>query len=282
MAFQSLTDEDRGRFNDDGFIIKRKFFDAEEVAMMGREINDDAALSANIFLVADDQGGNTEIALWNHPGDDLFGVMGRCARLAGGAERLLDDEVYHYHAKLTMKTPGAGGAWNWHQDYGYWYNNGCLFPDMLSVGVAVDAATTDNGCLQVIRGSHKLGRIDHLISGGQTSADLDRVEAILEKQEIVACTMAAGDTIFFHCNTLHTSNQNHSQLPRTMLLFAYNTRHNDPYLAHHHPAFTPIKRLPDTAVKERGCDPAPARRDYCDLTQDKTAEAIEGQSATGD
>eukprot|EP01048_Picozoa_sp_COSAG05_P039381 COSAG05_NODE_19536_length_291_cov_0.713542_1_plen_87_part_10 len=72
-------------------------------------------------------------------------------------QSLLDDEVYHYHHKMMLKEPLIGGAWEWHQDYGYWYDNGCLYPDMASCLIAVDRATRENGCLQVVRGSHKLG-----------------------------------------------------------------------------------------------------------------------------
>ena len=36
--------------------------------------------------------------------------------------------MYHYHSKLMLKEPEVGGAWVWHQDYGYWYQNGCLYP----------------------------------------------------------------------------------------------------------------------------------------------------------
>ena len=40
-------------------------------------------------------------------------------------QRQLRGEVHHYHSKPTMKAPDPS-AWNWHQDYGYWYQNGCL------------------------------------------------------------------------------------------------------------------------------------------------------------
>ena len=50
----------------------------------------------------------------------------------------MGDEPYHYHSKMSIKEPRVGGAWNWHQDYGYWYLNGCLFPDMASAFIAVD------------------------------------------------------------------------------------------------------------------------------------------------
>ncbi len=64
-------------------------------------------------------------------------------------EQLLEDEVYHYHSKMILKDARTGGAWAWHQDYGYWYQNGCLFPDLASAMTAVDRATKLNGCMQV-------------------------------------------------------------------------------------------------------------------------------------
>ena len=54
--------------------------------------------------------------------------------------------------------------------------NGCLFPDMASAFIAVDPNTRENGCLQVLKGSHKMGRIEHGKFGDQTGADPERVE----------------------------------------------------------------------------------------------------------
>jgi ectoine hydroxylase len=37
-----------------------------------------------------------------------------------------------------MKEAKTGGAWNWHQDYGYWYGNGCMLPEMGSIFMPID------------------------------------------------------------------------------------------------------------------------------------------------
>ncbi|VDI60065.1 Hypothetical predicted protein [Mytilus galloprovincialis] len=47
-----------------------------------------------------------------------------------------------------MKDPMVGGRQEWHQDYGYWYKNGLLYPDALSVFIPVDRCNKANGCLQ--------------------------------------------------------------------------------------------------------------------------------------
>ena len=72
---------------------------------------------------------------------------------------------------MTMKQPDEGGAWEWHQDFGYWYNYGCLAPDMMSIYVALDKATKENGCLQVLKGTHKLGRLNHIREDDQTNVE---------------------------------------------------------------------------------------------------------------
>jgi ectoine hydroxylase-related dioxygenase (phytanoyl-CoA dioxygenase family) len=273
MSYPALTPEDERDFHRDGYVMKRAFYDAEEVALLQRAIAADEGIRANVLRIADSQGGATQLALWNHPGDDLFGAVARGERLVGGAERLLGGEVYHYHSKLTMKRPQGGGAWDWHQDYGYWYSNGCLFPDLLSVAIAIDGATRENGCLEVLRGSHHLGRLDHGRVGGQTGADPERVAEAMKVLEHVHCEMAPGDALFFHCNLLHGSAQNRSPRPRNLLLCCYNKATNDPYKPHHHPGYTKLARLPDARLKELGLALAGHARDFMRPEEDKTTVA---------
>ncbi len=101
---------------------------------------EDESIRANAMDVIDTKGRKTNLSLWNHPGDDIYGAICRSRRVVDSMEQLLGDEVYHYHSKLSAKEPKVGGAWEWHQDYGYWYQNGCLFPDMASVYIALDPA----------------------------------------------------------------------------------------------------------------------------------------------
>lgn len=130
MRFPSITEQDVSSFQDDGYVMKRAFFDEEEAALLRRGIAEDQAIRQRAYALEDSTGGATDVAVWNHPGADLFGAVVRCRRMVEGATRLLGGEVYHYHSKVTLKRPGGGGTWDWHQDFGYWYKNGCLFPDL--------------------------------------------------------------------------------------------------------------------------------------------------------
>ena len=247
-----LTDAELASYRRDGYVVVRGFFDAEEVGLLRRAAKEDRELDRHAFGRADGEGGTVRLSLWNHPGDGIYGMMARCERMVRSAERILDGEVYHYHSKMIMKDPRVGGAWTWHQDYGYWYQNGVLFPQLVSVSIAVDQATQANGCLQVVPGSQELGRIEHVLSGDQAGADRERVEAVLTRLPLVHCEMEPGDAIFFHANLLHRSDMNRSDEPRWSMICCYNAARNDPYKDSHHPRYTPLDVVPDAAIREVG------------------------------
>jgi len=248
-----LTVEQHEAWLSDGFVLVRGLFDRAETGLMRRALEEDPAISAHFYDRKDSGGAATKMALWNHPGDSVYGLAARSRRVVDSMEDLLGGEVYHYHSKLTAKEPFVGGAWEWHQDYGYWYNNGCLFPLMASVMIAMDATTKENGCLQVLRGSHHIGRIDHkVLEGSQVGADLERVKRAQDSLETVYCEMAPGDGLFFHCNLLHRSDRNASASRRWTLLCCYNAARNDPFIAHHHPGYTKLDKVDDGAILAAG------------------------------
>jgi hypothetical protein len=223
-------------------------FQPEEIDLLRRAAKEDREIDQHSFGRSDGEGGVVRLSLWNHPGDTIYGMFARCETLVDSAEAILGGEVYHYHSKMIMKDAKVGGAWAWHQDYGYWYQNGVLFPDLTSAFIAVDPATRENGCMQVLAGSHLMGRIDHVLTGDQAGADMERVHAAERRLELVHVEMEPGDVLFFHANLLHRSDRNHSENPRWAMICCYNAARNDPYKDAHHPRYTPLHKLPDSAI----------------------------------
>lgn len=250
MGSRKLTDAQVAAFEEDGFLVVPNLLDAEEVDLLGKIARADQEMLATALDRLDAAGNVTKLALRNELHDDTYSAIVRSERMVRTAEQLLGGEVYHYHHKMSLKEPRVGGAWEWHQDYGYWYDNGCLFPYMASCMIAVDRSTRENGCLQVIRGSHHMGRINHMMVGTQTGADPERVEKCLERLELVYCEMEPGTGLFFHGNLLHRSDANTSDLPRWTLIGCYNAARNNPYKQHHHPCYEPLEVWPDERVKE--------------------------------
>ncbi len=268
------TADERERFAADGYLVRPGALSADETALVREALHTDAAITERAYRLDDGHGGATQICVWNHPGDDTLGLLARLPRTAGVAAELLGGEVYHYHSKVTSKRPGGGGTWAWHQDYGYWYGNGCPRPDMLSVGVAVSEQTRANGCLEVLAGSHRCGRIEHLRYGDQTAAERERVERLRERHDLVHVEAEPGDLVFFHANTLHRSAPNESDDPRELILTAYNRADNDPFLDHHHPGYTPLDPVDDGALLDGGLTTAGEDRAFMDPADDRSIDGF--------
>ena len=252
MASGPLRDELIPEYERNGYVLVKGMFDADEIGLLRRAAKEDRQLDQHSFGRGDGEGGTVRLSLWNHPGDTLYGMFARCQTIVNSAEKLLDGEVYHYHSKMIMKDAKVGGAWAWHQDYGYWYQNGVLFPLLTSASIAVDPATKENGCLQVLKGSHHAGRVTHVLTGDQAGADLERVHEAQKRLELVYVEMDPGDVLFFHANLLHRSDQNKSDNPRWSMICCYNAARNDPYKEAHHPRYTPLHKVPDSAIREAG------------------------------
>ncbi len=106
--------------------------------------------------------------------------------------------------------------------------------------------------MQVLKGSHKLGRIEHVLTGEQAGADLERVSEAAKVLELVYVEMEPGDILYFHANTLHRSDRNVSDNPRWSMICCYNAARNNPYKEAHHPRYTPLHKVPDSAILEAG------------------------------
>lgn len=247
-----LSQKQMADFLQEGFIVLKGLFSKEEISLLQQSAREDHELDAKSFSRNDGEGGSVRLTLWNFPGDTIYGMFARCHKVVDKVEELLGDEVYHYHSKMILKDAKIGGAWTWHQDYGYWYQNGLLYPNLVSVFIAVDPAPKENGCLQVIPGSHLLGRIDHILTGDQAGANMERVNAVLERMAVVYCEMEPGDAIFFHANLLHRSDQNKSENSRWSMICCYNAKSNDPYKESHHPRYTPLHKVADEEIVRVG------------------------------
>lgn len=99
-------------------LWSRSLLTSQELSRLNEDIQKDNGIIQQSFVVGDGHGRCSRMCLWNHPGRDITGMVGRCQKVAGTMEHLLGGEVYHYHTKLMMKEAHTGGSFVWHQDYG--------------------------------------------------------------------------------------------------------------------------------------------------------------------
>ena len=253
MATFQLSAQQIESYKKDGFVIVKNFLKNEEVNKLYLIATGDNTLRQHAFDLNDQSGKKTKLTLWYTPGNDAYGLLTKSERMVNSVDKLMegDSAVCHFHSKLMQKEPKVGGAWEWHQDYGYWYKNEFLFPDqMMSVMIAITEANKANGCLQVIKGSHKMGRIEHGFAGEQVGASQHYVDLALKTMELVYVEIMPGDALFFHSNLLHRSEANLSQAPRWSLISVYNRSKNIPYNEPSQSSTVPLKAVPDEALLE--------------------------------
>jgi ectoine hydroxylase-related dioxygenase (phytanoyl-CoA dioxygenase family) len=251
MSTTTLTPQQIDLFHKDGYVIVKNFLTPAAVEKLYSTAIGDNTMENNAINVTDQTGKNSKLSLWFTPGNDVFGYLTRSESMVNGVAALLDSDapVCHFHSKLMQKEPKVGGAWEWHQDYGYWYKNQFMFPDQLiSVMVALTPANKQNGCLQVIKGSHKLGRINHGFAGEQVGADMVMVNNALQTMDLVYVEIEPGDALFFHSNILHRSEANLSDHPRWSIISCYASQSNLAYNENSTSWKTPIEMVPDNAI----------------------------------
>ncbi len=272
MATFQLSLQQIESYKKDGFVIVKNFLQKNEIEKLYAIATGDDTLRKHAFDLNDQSGKKTKLTLWYTPGNDSYGLLTKSERMVNSVDKLMDGNsaVCHFHSKLMQKEPKVGGAWEWHQDYGYWYKNEFLFPDqMMSVMIAITEANKKNGCLQVIKGSHKMGRIEHGFTGEQVGASQHYVDLALKIMELVYVEIMPGDALFFHSNLLHRSEANLSENPRWSLISVYNRSSNVPYNEPSQSSIVPLKAVPDEALMEWETEGIGAEANFLEKEKDE-------------
>lgn len=128
--------------------------------------------------------------------------------------------------------------------------------------------------MRILSRSHRLGRLDHGVYGGQAGADPDRVLAAMATpgHRIVTLDLEPGDVAFTHSNLLHCSRPNDSDRWRRNVIAAFNARGNEPLpvTPRMHPLYRPLEVVPDDAITQGGCIPLSSSLDFLESDTSKT------------
>jgi phytanoyl-CoA hydroxylase len=147
--------------------------------------------------------------------DPLFLAYMQHPRFRGITRQLVGEEVSVYRAMFMNKPAGRGTVLPYHQDGGsQWHLDRERF---ITVWTALDDATVENGCMQVIPGSHKLGLLS------------ERGHTLTPEQEALYCREAdsifletpAGEAVLLHNYLLHRSGVNRTEQPRRAFSVVY-------------------------------------------------------------
>ena len=133
------------------------------------------------------------------------------------AQQIIGPNIKGATSQLTFKMRGNTKPFDWHQDNGY----GELEPyTTISTLTALEDVDEETGCLRIIPGSHKQGQIDvnHLFKTDRKEKGVS-ISVEVDESKSISMPMKAGETLIFHCWTLHQSQGNFSKTRDRRILF---------------------------------------------------------------
>jgi len=214
---------DLGRaFAEDGFVKVEGLFTTEEVAQFKEEIRG-ILEAARQEAVA--RGGAPEavaadgvfVGLAAH--SDFFRRVARDERLLDALEVVLGHDLEFLSDKVVFKAADVDYGSPWHQDWPYWEG-----AHKVSVWIALDPATPENGCLKLLPGSHReAARHANVTPAAGEGFGLRLKPGEVDEDKAVVVPAAPGDAVLFHDLTLHASYPNHSGRDRWALISTYRS-----------------------------------------------------------
>jgi phytanoyl-CoA hydroxylase len=215
-----LSDSEVARFWEDGFISIEGVFSPAAVEALRRAAEDSSILSDLEKRHAQERIVHLIPLTTRH---NAFKELARDPCITAIVAQLIGDDIQLSNSKLATKPKKLGaGAFDWHQDYAYYTSTNY---DLVSVSVALDDVTPENGGMYALQGSHKLGLLDHTRNGWMTGGCVEPKYWEEQPDKILPLMSKSGGITIHHCLTLHGSPGNQSGKPRRLAIFQYRAGH---------------------------------------------------------
>jgi len=237
FVMKFLTSPQNDQFHRDGYIVIDSFLSKEEVVRVKKDI--DRVCRQNADMTSDRSGFNLEKA--NDDSLDSKAPIkqaGLLRKIQGAVfevpavkdvftspkmldcmEDIMGGNIYYHSSKIMFKPAHGGAPKPWHQDAAYWKD---YASNQVTVWIAIDDATEENGCVWGIPGSHKLGLIPHV------QKELQVEESRIDLSRAAPVPVMAGGLLIFHSLVLHMSKKNTSDKPRWAIICDYDSLPNLP------------------------------------------------------
>ncbi len=222
MAYTVSQDEIEA-YRRDGAVPLRGVIDEATRARLEAAIEDDIREPGPFFHGYESEEGrfHGNLRLWES--HESFRALCLESELPDIARQFFDSrKINLLYDQLFVKEAAMGQRTRWHNDQPYWPIRG---DQILSVWIALDETTADNGRLEFIRGSHRWNRWFQPEVFGKTGSiaqyernpdfeDIPDIEAHREEYDIIAWDLQPGDAYVFHGMTVHGAGGNASSVRR--------------------------------------------------------------------
>jgi ectoine hydroxylase-related dioxygenase (phytanoyl-CoA dioxygenase family) len=147
----------------------------------------------------------------------------RHPKILDAVESLLGASILCWSSGFFTKSPNDGNYISWHQDSTYWQLSSS---DVLTVWLALTPSVPENGCLQVIPGSHmqQVPHRDTFADGNQLSRGQE-IAVPVDRSQAIDVVLQPGEMSLHHTRIFHASEPNRSTFRRVGFSIRYVPTH---------------------------------------------------------
>jgi ectoine hydroxylase-related dioxygenase (phytanoyl-CoA dioxygenase family) len=210
-----LTDTQLSRFHERGSLMVPALFTSAEmdeaiadVIAWGEEFLRELKPAQRAWYV-EGQGDEAQLRKLDNPvfHRPMFRAFASQPELVSSVEQLIGAGVTAFFSQVFFKSPEIGGPKPIHQDNFYFGPSD--ENALVTAWIALDEATTENGCLYYGPGSHRAGLVDHFAPDGEPF-NLQAPASVVDQFPLSPAPVPKGGVSFHHGNILHQSSGNRS------------------------------------------------------------------------
>ena len=224
-----LSDDQLAFFEENGYLANIKLLEHDQVDQLNRELTEimdpTHPLHHLFYEFHSNESGDPNSVLFHSLGHwritpGFHDILWNPRFVIPASQLLGNRAVRFWHDQLFCKPAHHGGVVAWHQDYSYWTRTTPM--QHLTCWVALDDASSENGCLHYVPKSHRWDLLDRTSLAG----DMEGLERFLNEEQKkqfakkVAIEMPRGYATFHHPLMVHGSYENRS--PRSRRAFVLN------------------------------------------------------------
>ena len=243
MLDKSAVEDAISQFQDEGYAIVRNFLPSDEITRLQEKSAELQAIAlehpvtfrhGNLVyeILPEEYFGKRYViqAYWFAWADAYFDAFRSHPRYLQLLEPLLGNNIKQVTQQIHWKPPGARlTGYRFHQDLRFRESRSSyedVVRDTVTMGLAIDRATPENGCLKVVPRSHTMGYLglsdngDGQIMKGLTQDD-ELVQVGIDPAQVIDVVLEPGDLVVWGLMTVHGSLPNDSQKERAFAISSY-------------------------------------------------------------
>lgn len=229
-GFEQVTPAHLDQFHKDGYLVIHNAFTPAEVqggkdglfALIAGQNPDykgimyeKKAQGVNVEALTPDQRQDyVRKFMWFVEHEARLKALSNHPKLIDLVTRMVGEPPLLFQDMALLKPPRIGREKPWHQDHAYF--DLPLTTIVVGVWIALDEATTENGCMVIYPRSHRQGPVVHF-----QRRDWQICDTLNRERQVLAVPLKPGGALFFHSLIHHGTPANNSGLRRRAVQFHY-------------------------------------------------------------